>query len=434
MQTHENNWQPTYYAPVRRKQFLTGILLGAAIAALVFFLVRDGAHLVSSLDSSGPVESISTGRTPGATVLPTLVPAVTDTNRTSDDGVGCSRRNAIVRAVERVAPAVATISVTQLQRTRMRSPLLDQNPMWRQFFPNRGREFVREVQSMGSGVIVNASGYILTNEHVIRNAHRVIVNLPDGRSFDAELKGADMQSDIAVLQIDADSLPVAPVGRSDDLMIGEWAIAIGNPYGFLIRDVHPTVTVGVISALNRDFDASQSRERVYRDMIQTDASINPGNSGGPLVNSQGYVIGINTFIFSQSGGSHGIGFSIPIIKAVQVMDDILQYGEVRHNYWTGLHIQDINRWIAESLGLSNSNGVIIRDVEAESPAARSGLQRGDVIIAVNGNTISQIQDVRREFRGAVVGEQITLTIIRQSERRDVVITLEEDPGSRNKRD
>ena len=428
METPNKVWQPSYYAPRRRGQFLTGIALGAAVASVVF--------LVFSTVVGNPVQDVVPTEE-GATVRPpsgvSLAPAVADSTRTAGETVASSRRSAVVRAVERVAPAVVTVSVTQLQRTRMRSPLLEQNPMWRYFFPDLGREFVREVQSMGSGVIVSPEGTVITNEHVVRNAHRIIVNLPDGRSFDATLRGADVQADVAVLDIEGENLPVAQIGRNDDLMIGEWAIAIGNPYGFLIRDVHPTVTVGVISALNRDFDASQSGDRVYRDMIQTDASINPGNSGGPLVNSEGYVIGINTFIFSQSGGSVGLGFAIPIVKAAQVMDDILQYGEVRHNFWTGIHIQDINEWIAESLGLPNANGVIITDVEAESPAARSGLRRGDVIVAVNGRPISRISDVRREFRGSMVGESMTLAIIRDGERTELTIVLEEDPMSRRKR-
>ena len=428
METPNEVWQPSYYAPRRRGQFLTGVALGAAVASVVFLVFSTGIgntvqDIVQSADEPAVQQPSSVS----------LAPAAAESTRTTGDAVSDSRRSAVVRAVERVAPAVVTVSVTQLQRARMRSPLLDQNPMWRYFFPDLGREIVREVQSMGSGVIVSADGVVITNEHVVRNASRIIVNLPDGRSFDATLRGADVQADVAVLNIDGENLPVAQIGRNDDLMIGEWAIAIGNPYGFLIRDVHPTVTVGVISALNRDFDASQSGDRVYRDMIQTDASINPGNSGGPLVNSEGYVIGINTFIFSQSGGSVGLGFAIPIVKAAQVMDDILQYGEVRHNFWTGIHIQDINEWIAESLGLPSANGVIVTDVEAESPAARAGLRRGDVIVAVNGRQISRISDVRREFRGSMVGESMTLAIIREGERSELTIVLEEDPMSRRKR-
>jgi serine protease Do len=346
--------------------------------------------------------------------------------------VASSRRNAIVRAVDRVAPAVVTISVTQLRRERT-VPFAD-DPRWQYFFPELGREFVRRVQSMGSGFIVSPDGMILTNEHVIRGATQIVVNLPDGRSFEGRIfGGADEQADIAIVKIDAENLPAAPLGRSDDLMIGEWAIAIGNPFGYLIRDAHPTVTVGVISALNRDFNASDAGGRTYRDMIQSDASINPGNSGGPLVNCEGYVIGINTFIFSQGGGSEGVGFAIPIQKARQVLEDIVQFGEVRHNFWTGIHIQDVNRWIAESLGLQSDRGAIITNVESGSPGAKAGLQRGDVIISVNGKKISSDRDVRDEFVGATVGQRIEIKVIRSGRERTITLVLEELPGNRRDR-
>jgi len=303
-----------------------------------------------------------------------------------------------------------------------------QSPLHRYYFPDLDREVIRKVHSMGSGVIISKKGYVITNEHVVSNASKIIVNLPDGRSFQAEIVGRpDKQSDIALLKIEGKKLPVAPLGSSRKLMIGEWSIAIGNPFGFMIRDAHPTVTVGVISALNRDFDATKSGGKRYRDMIQTDASINPGNSGGPLVNSQGYVIGINTFIFTRSGGSHGIGFAIPVERIRQALDDILKYGQVRHNFWTGLHVQDMNRWIAESLGIPNISGVIVTDVERGSPAAKAGLRRGDVVTAINGNSIGHTRDIRREFYGLMVRQKVRITYVRGRERSETVIVLEEDP-------
>lgn len=361
---------------------------------------------------------------PARSALPEPPPPIV-----SSDDVDATRRNAIVQAVERVSPAVVTISVTQLRRERMVTPFND--PMWQFFFPDLGREFIRKVNSMGSGFIVSEDGLIVTNEHVIRGASEIVVNLPDGRSFSGEIFGEpDAQTDLAIIKIDGDDLPVAPLGLSDDLMIGEWAIAIGNPFGYLIRDAHPTVTVGVISALNRDFDASTATDRSYRDMIQTDASINPGNSGGPLVNSEGYVIGVNTFIFSQSGGSQGIGFAIPVRRVRMIIDDILRYGEVRHNFWTGIHIQDVTRWIAESLSLPSDRGAIISDVEAGSPGEKAGLRRGDVIIAVGRKNVASARDVREEFVGAVVGQKIDLTVIRGGSQMNVTMTLEELPSER----
>ena len=260
------------------------------------------------------------------------------------------------------------------------------------------------------------------------------VSLPDGRLFSGSIVGeADPQTDLALIKISGEDLPVAPLGTSEDLMIGEWAIAMGNPFGYLIRDAHPTVTVGVISALNRDFDASSSSDQVYRDMIQTDASINPGNSGGPLVSSEGKVIGVNTFIFSQSGGSQGIGFAIPVRRVRMIVDDILRYGEVRHNFWTGIHIQEVDRWIAETLGLPADRGAIIYDVEAQSPGEKAGLRRGDVIVAVAGRRVDGTREVREEFAGAVVGQQVELIVVREGRETVVPITLEEMPAARRRR-
>ncbi len=399
---------------------ITGIVIGATIAAAAFIITGQGIF-------RGTDAAVS-GRPPELAQLHQSTPTASPTQADVEEEIGTSRRTAIVRAVQRVAPAVVTITVTQLRRERYVNPLFERHPLYRHFFPDMGREFIRRVESMGSGVIVSDEGLVMTNAHVVQGAAQIVVNLPDGRSFEAEPVGEpDMQSDIAVVRIEGEDLPHAPLGQSDDVMIGEWAIAIGNPYGYLIRDVHPTVTVGVVSAVNRDFDATLSRDRVYRDMIQTDASINPGNSGGPLVNSQGYVIGINTFIFSQSRGSEGIGFAIPISRARQVMEDILRYGEARHNFWTGIHIQDMNQWIAQSLGLQNTNGAIITELDDDSPGEKAGLRRGDVIVAVNGRGVSRTSDVRREFRGAVVEQEMELTIVRDGQRMEITIVLEEEP-------
>lgn len=404
----------------RRSRFWIGLLVGVMIGMASLII----AHRVSGRSADAQF-TLSEEPPPLRYVV-----ARADTNL---DDLVSSRRNAIVRAVDRVTPAVVTISVTQLRRERVVSPLYD-DPFWRYLFPELGREFIRRVQSMGSGFIVSPEGLILTNEHVIRGASEIVVNLPDGRSFPGRLVGEpDAQADVALLKIEGEDLPVASLGRSDDLMIGEWAVAIGNPFGYLIRDAHPTVTVGVISALNRDFSPSSAEGRVYRDMIQTDASINPGNSGGPLLNSQGYVIGINTFIFTQGGGSEGIGFAIPIQRARQVMEDILRFGEVRHNFWTGIYAQDINRLIAESLGLSSDRGAIITRVEENSPGAKAGLRRGDVVTAINGKPVTSYRDLHDEIVGAVVGEQIRVTITRDGEEKIVIMTLEEDPESRRSR-
>ncbi|MEO0079373.1 MAG: trypsin-like peptidase domain-containing protein [candidate division WOR-3 bacterium] len=243
--------------------------------------------------------------------------------KATNEAITQSRTNAIVLAARRVSPAVVSVTVTQTRVVTF-DPFagfgFEFDDFFRDFFPRH--TYRQEVKSMGSGVIVDKRGYIITNAHVVYNASRITVTLPDNRKFPAELIALDTELDLALLKISGKNLPVAPLGNSDDLMIGEWAIAIGNPFGFLIEDAQPTVTVGVISALHRDIRAYRS-SGVYTDMIQTDAAINPGNSGGPLCNALGEVIGINTFIFSHAGGSEGVGFARPIGAVKRFMNDVL---------------------------------------------------------------------------------------------------------------
>jgi len=235
--------------------------------------------------------------------------------------VTAGRTNAIVLAARKVSPAVVSVVVTQI-RVVTYDPFggLGFDDFFRDFFPRH--TYRQEIKSMGSGVIVDKRGYIITNAHVVYNATRIKVTLPDNRRFDAELMGMDTDLDLALLRIRGKDLPVAPLGDSRDLMIGEWAIAIGNPFGFLMEDAQPTVTVGVISALHRDIRSSGSAG-LYTDMIQTDAAINPGNSGGPLCNALGEVIGINTFILSHAGGSEGVGFARPITDVKRFINEVL---------------------------------------------------------------------------------------------------------------
>ncbi len=237
-------------------------------------------------------------------IVGTIVPA------SVTDDVSASRTNAIVLAARKVSPAVVSVVVTQT-RVVTYDPFggLGLDEFFRDFAPRRA--FRQEVKSMGSGVIISPDGDVVTNAHVVLNATQMKVTLPDNREFPAELEAIDETQDLALLKLKASDLPAATLGNSGDLMIGEWSIAVGNPFGFMIEDVQPTVTVGVISALHRDIKSSGGGQ-VYADMIQTDAAINPGNSGGALVNAAGEVIGINTFIFSHSGGSEGIGFARPI--------------------------------------------------------------------------------------------------------------------------
>lgn len=399
----------------RARPFSQGRIYGVLLVLLLGLLA--GVFLLSRLPKPLP-EAASSEKQPilagASTGLSTSVPA---------DEISNSRRNAIVLAAERVGPAVVSISVTQV-RILSGSPFgsMFRDPLFEYFFPELRREYRQKIKSMGSGFLINSEGQILTNEHVVENASQIVVNLADGRQFEGKLMGSDPALDLALVKIDGHDLPTAPLGDSDDLIIGEWAIAIGNPYGYVLKDSRPSVTVGVISAIGRNFDPR--RGRVYRNMIQTDAAINPGNSGGPLVNSAGEVIGINTFIFTESGGSLGVGFAIPVNTARRMVEEIAQYGEVRP-FWTGIHIQDLSPLIAQSLGYSSTDGVIVSQLDPNSPALSAGLRVGDIITAFDGRKIRGETDLLAEFYGAHVGDRIRLDVWRKGQTQTVTFTLVE---------
>ncbi len=315
-----------------------------------------------------------------------------------------SRENAVVKAVRKVSPAVVNIS-SEYEVTQRSNPFFDfgLDPFFDSFFrdffePQYKRRY--KGTSLGSGVVIDGTrGYILTNEHVIARSSKIKVVLKDEREFEAELVGAAPDFDLAVLKIDSDeSLPAVEMGDSDDLMIGETVIAIGNPFGF-----SHTVTTGVISALNRSV---QTEDRTYRDFIQTDASINPGNSGGPILNINGDLIGINTAIYSKA---QGIGFAIPINKARRVMDDLIKYGEV-HIPWLGLFVQDLDPRLALYFKTPQGQGVLISDVTDKSPAQAAGFQPGDVVIAVGDKRVNSEQTYKAIIRNFSAGDVITLVV------------------------
>ena len=348
-----------------------------------------------------------------------------DTANNFDNEITNSRRNAIVRAVEKVEPAVVSITVTQIIRTRLFPSIFD-DPFLRHFFPEFRREYQRKVYGIGSGFLISENGYVLTNEHVIENAQEIVITHTNGKQVKATVVGSDPRLDVALLKIDESNLPHVVMGDSDDLIIGEWAIAIGNPFGFVLDKSKPTVTIGVISAFHRDFE-SHPGERVYKDMIQTDAAINQGNSGGPLVNSNGEVIGVNTFIFTggqYSEGSIGIGFAIPINKAKKVADELLRFGRIR-DFWTGISIQNIDWLIAQSLDLQSTDGAIISQIEPGSPGETAGLQVGDIIQKVNTKIVKDTDDVIGAFAKGQVGEIYTLTIQRKGKEQVAHLRLEE---------
>ena len=319
-------------------------------------------------------------------------------------------------AVDKVAPAVVNIYTTKLIQER-RSPLLD-DPLFRHFFnkdsDNPGQ---RRETSLGSGVIISTQGYILTNNHVIAGADEIAVALHDGRTVQAKLVGADPDSDIAVLKINLPKLPVITLGHSKDLRVGDVVLAIGNPFG-----VGQTVTSGIVSALGRNSLGINT----FENFIQTDAAINPGNSGGALINAYGDLIGINTAIYSESGGSMGIGFAIPISLARGVLTQIIEHGHVIRG-WLGVKIQDISPELAESFNLKSTDGAIITNILLNGPADKAGLDRGDVIIEVAGKKVRDVRDTLNQISQHKPGERIDITVIRNGKTLSKQATIFERP-------
>jgi serine protease Do len=334
-----------------------------------------------------------------------------------------SRRNAIVIATEKVAPAVVSISARQ--RQAVTDPRLE---FWQRYFPGQipRQQLFRETQSFGSGVIVSKDGYVVTNAHVVGSPLEIQVTLTDGRSFPAKLLDSVDRFDLAILQIDADNLPVAQLANSDDLQIGEWAIAVGSPFGYLLADTQPTVTVGVISAVNRDIVRQRENERTYLGMIQTDAAINPGNSGGPLANTLGEVVGINAFIFSETGGSIGIGFAVPSARVRWVIEEVREFGHYREVNW-GLEVHKLSPQMAREFNLRDPVGFLVTDVTEGSPAWKAGLRPYDVLRSISGRVLDSRDTVTRLIYEVMVGDRVPFTAEREGRTFSGTIELEEAP-------
>jgi len=334
----------------------------------------------------------------------------------ADDG---NRRTPIVKAVEKIGTSVVNINTEEVAPAGQ-NPFRDsRNPFFDQFFKEFFPRLNNDRRSLGSGVIIHPGGYILTNEHVVAKATSIKVTLIDKREFDARLVGADIKSDLAVIKIETkENLPHVDLGRSDDLMIGETVIAIGNPFG-----LQHTVTTGIISALHRSIEAGKNR--IYRDFIQLDASINPGNSGGPLLNINGSLIGINTAIFKQA---EGIGFAIPINKAKRIINDLIRYGKVRHG-WLGVSVQGMTKEMLRFFHIDRVKGVVVAQVMEESPGARAGLKRGDVILFLENNEVSDKSDYSERVSTYPVGNTIHMKILRNGEEKTVSLKVSLLPES-----
>ena len=333
---------------------------------------------------------------------------------TTQNAVTASRRTAIVTAVANASPAVVNISAVRSVETRTS---VDEW-FWGEIttYPRR-----RALPEVGSGVIVDRNGHILTNHHLIRDADKITVTISDSREFEAQVVGYDLFSDLALLEVDTDgvSLPKIQWGDSDSLLIGEWVVAIGNPFGLSIGNAQPTVTVGIVSATRRTLTVE---DLYHEDLIQTDASINPGNSGGALVNIHGELIGINTVIRSTSGGSQGVGFAIPVNKARRVVQQITEYGSVIPPYFA-LEVQPVTEELAEKLSISHNTGVLVSEIGKRSPIADAGIKRGDVIVAISGQRVKDEQDFHARTRLLPLNQPVQCKFIRRGKRRQTEFTL-----------
>ena len=343
--------------------------------------------------------------------------------KSSDDDISKSRKNAITNTVESVSPAIVGITVTEVREYRDPfSNFFGDDPFFRQFFGNRNLK--QEVKGLGSGFIISPEGYILTNDHVAGNAKEIIVTMTNGQKYPAELVGTDMISDVALLKIKGKDFPSVKLGNSDDVIIGEWVITFGNPFGLFENIDKPIVTVGVVSAKGMNLSVEDNRS--YRGLIQTDAVINAGNSGGPLVNSAAEVIGINTLIYTAgvSQAYIGYGFAIPINRVKSIVDELQKKGKVERNFWTGMEVNIVDQRIAKYFGLKNAEGVIISDIKKNSPAEKAGLKVGDIILEINGERIQNEETIISIINDAKAGDVLDLKVYRDKKTFSVNLTLE----------
>ena len=380
---------------------LSGIVIGLILAA--------GLGFTGDISANPPaLEESASGNTE-----PDTDPDVGAGSTTALNALG----NAFADVAEKVNPAVVTISTETVVSGRQRSPFSGSpfEDFFRRMYPQEGFK----QQGLGSGVLVQSDGIILTNNHVIENADDIVVRLIDGREFAAEVKGRDPRTDLAVISIDASSLPSVNLGNSDEIRVGQWVLAVGSPLG---EQFAHTVTAGIVSAKGRTGVGLTQ----YEDFIQTDAAINPGNSGGALVNLKGELVGINTAIASRSGGNIGIGFAVPANLAKKVMNDILSKGKVVRG-WLGVGIRDLTSEIADMYELQSTDGILIREVFADGPAESAGIEAGDIVVEVSGRKVRNTTELSTLIGSTEPGTSLKLTVIRDGNKKNVSVTLAEYP-------
>jgi serine protease Do len=344
---------------------------------------------------------------------------------------GSAAQSNFVPVVKAVMPAVVNISTTRVVHGRdiqQMSPFFN-DPFFRQFFGDQfpqGQPMPRDQRenSLGSGVIVDANGYIMTNNHVVDKADEIKVMLGDKREFIGKVVGTDPKTDIAVIRIKAKDLPTVPWGDSDKLEVGEYVLAMGNPFG-----LNQTVTMGIVSAVGR----ANVGIADYEDFIQTDAAINPGNSGGALVNTRGELMGINTAIFSRSGGYMGVGFAVPSNMVRKVMQSLIDKGKVVRG-WLGVSIQELTPELAKNFGVADAKGALVGEVVKDSPASKAGFIAGDVIVAMDGKSIDSPTSLRNRVADLAVGKDVTIRVIRDQKPAELKVKIAEQPADMEQAD
>lgn len=389
------------------KSYVITILSVTLLFAVILFIKPDGNN---EENSSNPKETEF------------VLTQYHDKNNLNDE-ISKSRKNILTQTVEEVSPSVVGINVIEIRQYKDPFFSFFDDPFFRQFFGDRGSTN-RKVKGLGSGYLISTDGYIVTNDHVAGNATEVKVTLTDGRTFEAEVIGTDMASDICLLKIDGENLPYIKHGNSDDIIIGEWVIALGNPFGLFELNEKPTVTVGVVSASGMNLEPIN--ERYYLNMIQTDAAINGGNSGGPLVNSLGEIIGMNTLIFTAGGssGSIGLGFAIPINKIISIVEELKEHGKINRDFEIGMRIQSIDEGIATYYDLNDTKGVIVTKVYRNSPADIGGIEVGDIITEINDYKINNENTIFGVFHEFRTGQVIDVKIIRDHNKLTKQMKLE----------
>ena len=354
--------------------------------------------------------------------------SASDRDSISEQLIG-QRHNAITRAVAAASPAVVSINVTEVREYQWQNPFsqfFGNDPFFRQFFGDR--TYRQEVKSLGSGFIISPDGYIVTNDHVAGNGKEITVTTTAKEKFKAVLVGTDPVSDISLLKIEGKNFSALRLGNSDDVIIGEWAIALGNPFGLFEISDKPTVTVGVVSATGMNLSVEGGRS--YRGMIQTDAAINSGNSGGPLINALGEVVGVNAVIYTPNqgvsgvGGTAGVGFAIPINRVKSVIAELKKSGKVERDFWTGLEINAVDARVARYFGLDKPEGVIVSDVKRNSPAESGGFRVGDIVVEVNGEHIANEETITQIVSEAKAGDVLKMKVLREKKFINLELKLE----------